>query len=668
MFRSFATRKSATAVTALALAALILSTALSDETFGATISRAANPTRIASVDDAVRLGVVDRELVDLLRAGTEAVGVVSFDGDAPQPELSARDEALVEADYEHVSSIVMRFPDESALLRAARRAGVERISASRTGEAHTEQSLGIVRQPEVYQAGHRGRGTYVAVLDTGVDAARYPAYFPAGSLAASYDASGANGRALSFGHGTHVASTVLRVAPATRIISVDVFDWNGTALPQWNSNAIIRGVNYLIGLKKQYLADNTKCCNIVAMNLSLGTSNTYHNEFCTDGLGFRAAYDVGIIPVVSSGNDASRSGSFRKGVSYPACSNYALSVGASTDGAFAQTNRCEASAAADRLATFSQTGPTLQILAPGTCIVAATGANQGTSMAAPHVAGAVAVLAGARPNATPASIWTALTSTGKAITDTRPATAVTRNRLNVSAALNKLIGTTTSPVTDGAPVVKAPTAAITAGASIGQNGLVHTTFSWSATDASGIAAYAVKLSTNGGAWTNISLASATSTSIALLLTAGSKYRLTVAARDGAGNWSGWSNGAAFTVGRYGENHSAVTYSGRWEARSWTSALGGSLNVSGTAGAYGCFRFNARNVAWLGTMDTNRGVATVWLDGTKIATLDLYSATVRARTVLLSRTVDPSVTHNLCVQVVGTVGRPTIDIDGFALLY
>jgi hypothetical protein len=216
--------------------------------------------------------------------------------------------------------------------------------------------------------------------------------------------------------------------------------------------------------------------------------------------------------------------------------------------------------------------------------------------------------------------------------------------------------------------VKAPTAAITAGASIGQNGLVHTTFSWSATDASGIAAYAVKLSTNGGAWTNISLASATSTSIALLLTAGSKYRLTVAARDGAGNWSGWSNGAAFTVGRYGENHSAVTYSGRWEARSWTSALGGSLNVSGTAGAYGCFRFNARNVAWLGTMDTNRGVATVWLDGTKIATLDLYSATVRARTVLLSRTVDPSVTHNLCVQVVGTVGRPTIDIDGFALLY
>src|SRR5687768_9442663 len=358
IFHTKATRTSATAIAAFALAVLTLATSLSDEAFGAARSAGTDPTRIESVQDAVRLGIVDREVVDQLRGSGEAVGVVSHDEDAKQPRLSARDEALVEADYDQLSTVVMRFRTESALLRAARRAGVERISASQTGSAHTEQSLAIVGQPAVYQAGNRGRGTYVAVLDTGVDAARYPAYFPAGSFAGSYDASGANGRALSFGHGTHVASTVLRVAPATRIISVDVFDWNGTAQPQWNSAAILRGVNYLIGLKKQYLADNTRCCNVVAMNLSLGTGNTYRNEFCTDSLGFKAAYDVGIIPVVSSGNDATRSGSFQKGVSYPACSSYALSVGATTDGTYGQSNRCEASSGADRLTSFSQTGPT----------------------------------------------------------------------------------------------------------------------------------------------------------------------------------------------------------------------------------------------------------------------------------------------------------------------
>ncbi len=69
---------------------------------------------------------------------------------------------------------------------------------------------------------------------------------------------------------------------------------------------------------------------------------------------------------------------------------------------------------------------------------------------------------------------------------------------------------------------------------------------------------------------------------------------------------------------------------------------------------------------------NRGQADVYLDGTKVATVDLYSASGRSRTVVFSKAgLDPSVTHTLEVRALGTKNAASkakrVDVDAFIVL-
>jgi hypothetical protein len=78
-------------------------------------------------------------------------------------------------------------------------------------------------------------------------------------------------------------------------------------------------------------------------------------------------------------------------------------------------------------------------------------------------------------------------------------------------------------------------------------------------------------------------------------------------------------------------------------------------------------FTGRNIAWIGTKATNRGQADIWLDNAYVGRIDLYSATDLPSTVLYSANVTTGQSHTLILQVVGTAGRPKVDIDGFAIL-
>lgn len=138
--------------------------------------------------------------------------------------------------------------------------------------------------------------------------------------------------------------------------------------------------------------------------------------------------DQNVATVIAAGNNG-----YRDAMAAPACLTPAISVAASTK--------------TDQLASFSNISPFTTLIAPGTPILAAVPQSYtpiyqtkgGTSMAAPHVAGAIATFKEGQPNATVPQIISALTNSGPTISDQRSGGFVSKRRLNTWSALCNLI-------------------------------------------------------------------------------------------------------------------------------------------------------------------------------------------------------------------------------------
>jgi hypothetical protein len=144
------------------------------------------------------------------------------------------------------------------------------------------------------------------------------------------------------------------------------------------------------------------------------------------------------------------------------------------------------------------------------------------------------------------------------------------------------------------------------------------------------------------------------------------YQFAARAVDTDGIWSDWAYGKAFHLGEYQENHAAAnpSYAGTWTRSAWQPAVDGFLSVSGTAGDAASFSFTGRNVAWIASRATNRGQARVYVDGVLEKTVDLYAASNQPRAIAFSRSWASSGAHTIRVEVVGTAGRPKVDVDAF----
>lgn len=73
------------------------------------------------------------------------------------------------------------------------------------------------------------------------------------------------------------------------------------------------------------------------------------------------------------------------------------------------------------------------------------------------------------------------------------------------------------------------------------------------------------------------------------------------------------------------------------------------------------------MAWIVSRASTSGQAYVYLDGTKVTTVDLKSSTTLYRQALWTKTWSSPAKHTLKIVVVGTSGRPAITTDGIATI-
>jgi hypothetical protein len=189
---------------------------------------------------------------------------------------------------------------------------------------------------------------------------------------------------------------------------------------------------------------------------------------------------------------------------------------------------------------------------------------------------------------------------------------------------------------------------------------------WSASDGTGvgIASYQLQQSVDGGAYTTITLPTATTTSSLRGLGVGHSYRFRMRATDKNGNVSAYRNGSLFTALRYQDNSTAVHYGGIWGTSSSTSYSGGTMHYAGTAGKTATLTTTGRDFAIVGPKSQTRGTFEVYVDGVLKATVSETRPTSGVRLVLWSIHFGTSASHQIQIKVVGPA---RIDLDCFLVL-
>ncbi|MCX6712027.1 MAG: S8 family peptidase [Candidatus Woesearchaeota archaeon] len=286
--------------------------------------------------------------------------------------------------------------------------------------AFLQDSVNIINASKVYNlqinnTNITGLNQVVCVLDTGIN---YNHLDLIDKVLDGYDFVNNDNDSLDDnGHGTHVAGIIAAngkikgVAPDVNLISMKVLDSSGGGY----ESDIIKGLEWCYNNKDIY--------NISVISMSLGSSFLYSNYCDEDFLALTQAIDKitkdGIFVLAATGNNGNKTA-----IAAPACIGNVTSVGATSK--------------SDVFSSFSNRNSVTDLLAPGSSINSTYGSGyavfSGTSMATPHVAGAIVLLKQYNNSLTKTEIEDLLKETGYKINENN----ISYSRVDVYSAILKL--------------------------------------------------------------------------------------------------------------------------------------------------------------------------------------------------------------------------------------
>lgn len=244
---------------------------------------------------------------------------------------------------------------------------------------HVPEGVDLIEAPYYWSEGYEGEDVVIAVLDTGIekDHPDLQDRIIGGKNFVNYEG-GENDYNDLNGHGTHVAGTIagnrteksgiVGVAPKAKLLVLKVLDRDGSGYFNW----IIEAIKYAT----KWRGGNGEKVRVISMSLG----GPYHLPELQNAVEEAVANDIAVV--VAAGNEGDGVEESHE-FSYPASYNSVISVAASTiDG---------------KLAPFSNNNKEVDVTALGVDVLSSWPGKRyarisGTSMATPHVAGALALL------------------------------------------------------------------------------------------------------------------------------------------------------------------------------------------------------------------------------------------------------------------------------------
>jgi subtilisin/minor extracellular protease Epr len=314
-----------------------------------------------------------------------AVSVIIGFKDKADPEI-VQPHGKVTHNYKYIPAVAADLPEQAIenLKKNNKIAYIEPDYEVSVLEETVPWGITRIGAPSVHTNGNKGTGINVAIIDTGIN---YNHPDLCDNYKGGYDFVNDDADPLDDnGHGTHCAGIiaaadndigVIGVAPEANLYSLKIVNNTGRG----NTSDLIAAIEWATETCKD--TDTSNDIHIISMSLGSNSRVTALDTACSQ------AYDSGILLVAGAGNDGNRRGT-GDSVDYPGAYSSVIAV-AATD-------------SMDNRASFSSTGPAVELAAPGVNILSTYldgwALLSGTSMACPHVAGTAALVQAANPSFT----------------------------------------------------------------------------------------------------------------------------------------------------------------------------------------------------------------------------------------------------------------------------